>query len=131
MQRHLEERLNSLSATTEVAPLLQPVEQRMEELAQQCALLDSKIQVSEAMLATLEASHVSMRERVELFGEQSDFQLREVQVAVDQLQYNFTQIQVQSEQALRRTVIGFDPFATKEQASILVVLLNRNSPMKS
>ena len=131
MQRHLEERLNSLSASTEVAPLLQPVEQRMEELAQQCALLDSKIQVSEAMLATLEASHVSMRERVELFGEQSDFQLREVQVAVDQLQYNFTQIQVQSEQALRRTVIGFDPFATKEQASILVVLLNRNSPMKS
>jgi hypothetical protein len=41
---------------------------------------------------------------MELIGEQNDFQARETQLAIDQLNYNLTEIQVQCEQALQRTV---------------------------
>lgn len=105
MQDRLERRINSLSASAVTVSLLEPIEDRMVDISQQCTQLESKLQVNEAVLATLEASQNTMHEQMELIGEQNDFQAREIQLAVDQLHYNFTQIQVHWEQALQHMVI--------------------------
>lgn len=106
MQHKLERKINNISVPTETSLLLEPIENRMSDVAQQCSRLESKLQVNDAVLATLEASHNSIHEQMELIGEQNDFQSREIQLAVDQLQYNFTQVQVQCQQALQHMVIN-------------------------
>lgn len=105
MQNQLEQKMSSFSPSAETAPMLEPIEQRMGEIVEQFSLLEAKMQVNEAALATFEASRNTMHEQIQLIGEQSDYQAREIQLSVDQLHYNFTQIQVQFEQVLQRTVI--------------------------
>ena len=104
MQYQLEQKMNSFSPSVESAST-EPMEQRIVDVVQQYSLLEAKIQVNEAALATLEASRNTIYEQIEMIGVQSEFQTREIQLSVDQLHYNLTEIQAQCEQALQRTVI--------------------------
>jgi len=91
------------SSSTELEP---SVEQRMEGFIKQYNRLESKIEANEAVLDSLETRHYRLHEQMELIGEQNDFQARETQLAIDQLNYNMTEIQVQCEQVLQRTVMS-------------------------
>ena len=84
----------------------EPMEQRLEGFIKQYQRLESKIEANEAVVDSLETRHYRLHEQMELIGEQNDFQARETQLAIDQLNYNLTEIQVQCEQALQRTVIN-------------------------
>ena len=104
MQYQLEQKMNSFSPSVE-SVFTEPMEQRIVDVVQQYSLLEAKIQVNEAALATLEASRNTIYEQIEMIGVQSEFQTREIQLSVDQLHYNLTEIHAQCEQALQRTVI--------------------------
>jgi hypothetical protein len=102
MQQNLESKMENLSVpTAESSSVMEPIEQRVEGFIQQYNRLESKIEANEA---ALETRHYRLHEQMELIGEQNDFQARETQLAIDQLNYNLTEIQVQCEQALQRTV---------------------------
>ncbi len=105
MQQNLESKMENLSVpTAESSSVMEPIEQRVEGFIQQYNRLESKIEANEAVLDSLETRHYRLHEQMELIGEQNDFQARETQLAIDQLNYNLTEIQVQCEQALQRTV---------------------------
>jgi predicted RNase H-like nuclease (RuvC/YqgF family) len=106
MQQNLERKMENLNVPTveSTSSSLEPLEQRMEGFIKQYNRLESKIEANEAVLDSLETRHYRLHEQMELIGEQNDFQARETQLAIDQLHYNLTEIQVQCEQALQRTV---------------------------
>lgn len=104
-QHHLERKLNSFSGSTETAALLESIQRQIRDLSQQCSRLESKLQVNEAVLSAIEASHSTMHQRMELIGEQNDFQTQESQVTLDELHFNVSQIEVQCEKAYQYLVI--------------------------
>ncbi|KAI9564169.1 hypothetical protein GHT06_007907 [Daphnia sinensis] len=104
-QHNLERKMESKTAESS---RMEPIEQRLEGFVQQYSRLESKVEANEAVLDSLEARHYRMHEQLEVYGEQDDFQAREMQITVDQLRYNLTEIQVQYDRVLQRTEITED-----------------------
>lgn len=100
-QQNLERKMESKTAESSQ---MEPIEQRLEGFVQQYNQLESKVEANEAVLDSLEARHYRMHEQLEVYGEQDDLQAREMQLTVDQLRYNLTEIQVQYDRVLQRTV---------------------------
>ncbi|EFX88518.1 hypothetical protein DAPPUDRAFT_310714 [Daphnia pulex] len=121
MQQNLESKMENLSVpTAESSSVMEPIEQRVEGFIQQYNRLESKIEANEAVLDSLETRHYRLHEQMELIGEQNDFQARETQLAIDQLNYNLTEIQVQCEQALQRTEVTEDKLTRVADNVVLI-----------
>lgn len=100
-QRNLERKMET--ATSE-SSLMHPIEERLEGFVQKYNRWESKIEANEAVVDSLEARHYRMHEQLELYGEQADLQAREMELTIDQLRYNLTEIHVQYDRVLHRTV---------------------------
>ena len=66
--------------------------------------LEAKVLVNFATLAKLEASHDTIRENVLLISEQGDLKVKEMQLAVDQIRFNVSQMFVNYENTLQHQV---------------------------
>ena len=69
--------------------------------------LEAKIIVNSATLAKLEATHDTIRENVGLIGEQGDLQSKEMQLAVDRIRFNISQMLVNYENILQHQVSNY------------------------
>ncbi len=85
-----------------------PVQQkRLEQLVDSYEEIQTRVEVNSAVLAKIEASQGTLHQNVELVMEQSDFQAREILLALDRFQFNVTQVQVLCEQALQHQVYKY------------------------
>lgn len=93
-QHHLEEKVNRMKP-----PIIE-----LDDASSHFSVLEAKIMVNSATLAKLEATHDTIRENVELIGEQGDLQSKEMQLAIDYLRFNISQMLVNYESILQHQV---------------------------
>lgn len=96
-QQQLEAKVNRILASP-------PLQKRLDQLTENYAELQAKVEVNSAVLAKMEASQGSLHQNVELLVDQNDFQAQEMLLALDRLQFNVTQVQILCDQVLQHQV---------------------------
>ena len=94
-QHHLEEKVNRMKPSSMTD---------FDDTTSHFSELEAKVLVNSATLAKLEASHDTIRENVLLISEQGDLKVKEMQLAVDQIRFNVSQMFVNYENTLQHQV---------------------------
>lgn len=103
-QAHLENKVNRLQKSSHTIETVESIEEKLYDIDAKFSKIESKVEGNEALLAKLEGSHNGIHEHMKMFEEHSDLQSKEFQLLIDQIHYNITQMQVQSEVSFQKQV---------------------------